>query len=177
MIESVPLGSRDYFVFLALLVIGRGADFLSTWVATPNLVLEANPIAKKLGWRWGLVVNGVLCGVIALWPVPAATVCTTSLLVASHNFEKAWLMRALGEDRYRRWMSEAVAEARLPLTIACYAAQTVVGGSVGAALVWFSEDHFVPLGAGLGIICYAVAVSVFSLLSLLRSRKGAGAVE
>ena len=28
-------------------------DFLSTWVATPNLVLEGNPIAKKLGWRWG----------------------------------------------------------------------------------------------------------------------------
>ncbi len=177
MIDTVPLGSLDYFVYLALLVTGRGADFLSTWVATPNLVLEANPIAKKLGWRWGLVVHGVLCGAVALWPLPAVVVCTTSLLVASHNFERAWLMRALGEDRYRRWMSEAVAQARLPLTIACYAAQTVLGGSVGAALVWFSEDHLIPMGAGLGIIGYTVAVSFFSLLALLRSRRGAGAVE
>ena len=31
----------------------RGMDFLSTWVATPNLVLEGNPIAKKLGWKMG----------------------------------------------------------------------------------------------------------------------------
>ena len=26
-----------------------------------ELVLEANPLAKKLGWRWGIPVNGVLC--------------------------------------------------------------------------------------------------------------------
>jgi hypothetical protein len=175
--ESVPFGSRDYFVFLALLVTGRGADFLSTWVATPNLVLEANPIAKKLGWRWGMLVNAVLCGVVALWPLPAVIFCTTSLLVASHNFERAWLMRALGEDRYRRWMAEAVAESRLSLTIACYTAQTVLGGSVGLSLVWFGGDHLIPLGVGLGIIGYAVAVSVFSLVSLWRGRKGAGAVE
>src|SRR5258705_11172524 len=97
--DPVPLASRAYFVYLAVLVAGRGADFLSTWIATPNLVLEANPIAKKLGWRWGLVVNGALCGVFALWPLPAVIICTTSVLVASRNFQGAWLMRALGEDR------------------------------------------------------------------------------
>ena len=175
--ESVPFGSRVYFVYLAALVAGRGADFLSTWVATPNLVLEANPIAKKLGWRWGLVVHAVLCSVVAMWPLPAIIICTTSVLVAAHNFERAWLMRALGEDRYRHWMAEAVAESRLPLTVACYAAQTVVGGSIGAALVWFNGDQLVPLGVGIGIIGYVVAVSVFSLLALRRSRKGAGAAE
>lgn len=175
--DPVPFGSRAYFVFLAVLVAGRGADFLSTWVATPNLVLEANPIAKKLGWRWGLVVNGVLCGVFALWPLPAVMFCTTSLLVASRNFQGAWLMRALGEDRYRRWMAEAVAEARLPLTIVCYAAQTLLGGSVGAALVWFNGDQLIPLGVGLGIIGYAVAVSIFSLAALRRRCKEAAKVE
>jgi hypothetical protein len=175
--DPVPFGSRAYFVFLAALVAGRGADFLSTWIATPNLVLEANPIAKKLGWRWGLVVNGALCGVFALWPLPAVMICTTSLLVASHNFQEAWLMRALGEDRYREWKSEAVAQTRLPLTIACYAAQTILCGSVGAALVWFNGDQLVPLGVGLGIIGYAVAVSLYSLAALWRRRKRAGAVE
>jgi len=175
--ETVPLGSREYFVFLALLVGGRGADFLSTWIATPNLVLEANPIARKLGWRWGLLVNGALCGVFALWPLPAVIICTTSLLVASHNFQEAWLMRALGEDRYRSWKAEAVAEARLPLTVACYAAQTVLGGSVGAALVWFNGNQLVPLGVGLGIIGYAVAVSIYSLAALRELRKTSGKVE
>ena len=175
--DTVPFGSRAYFVLLAALVAGRGADFLCTWVATPNLILEANPIARKLGWRWGLVVNGVLCDVVALGPLPAVIFCTTSLLVASHNFERAWLMRALGEDRYRRWMAEAVAESRLPLIIACYAAQTVFGGSVGAALVWFNGDQLVPLGVGLGIIGYAVAVSIFSLAALRGQRKISGKIE
>jgi hypothetical protein len=53
----VPFGSFEYFMFLALLGFGRGMDFLSTWIATPNLVLEGNPLAKKLGWRGGLWLN------------------------------------------------------------------------------------------------------------------------
>ena len=38
--DPVPFGSRAYLVMLVLLVFSRGMDFLSTWVATPNLVLE-----------------------------------------------------------------------------------------------------------------------------------------
>ena len=48
--EFVAFGSSHYFLFLALLAFGRGMDFLSTWIATPNLVLEGNPLARKLGW-------------------------------------------------------------------------------------------------------------------------------
>jgi hypothetical protein len=118
-----------------------------------------------------------LCGVFALWPLPAVIICTTSLLVASRNIQGAWLMRALGEERYRRWMAEAIAEARLPLMVVCYAAQTVLCGSVGAALVWFNGDRLIPLGVGLGIIGYAVAVSIYSLASLRRSRKSVEAAE
>ena len=58
--EMVPFGGRDYFLMLALLAFARGMDFLSTWIATPNLVLEGNPLAKKLGWKWGLALNVVL---------------------------------------------------------------------------------------------------------------------
>ena len=58
--DSVPFASREYFIFLGLLVFSRGSDFLSTWVATPHLVLEGNPIAKWLGWKWGAVVNVIL---------------------------------------------------------------------------------------------------------------------
>ena len=66
--DTVPFASRDYCLLLLLLVFARGMDFLSTWIATPNLVLEGNPLAKKLGWQWGLLLNVVLVGVLALWP-------------------------------------------------------------------------------------------------------------
>jgi hypothetical protein len=42
---------ENYAPFLLLLVAARGMDLLSTWAGTPNLVLEDNPFAKKLGWK------------------------------------------------------------------------------------------------------------------------------
>jgi len=43
--DIVAVGGRQYFFFLMLLLLSRGADFLSTWIATPNMVLEGNPVA------------------------------------------------------------------------------------------------------------------------------------
>src|SRR5277367_6944372 len=101
--DTVPFGSHWYLTMLALLVFSRGMDFLSTWVATPTLALEGNPIAKKLGWKWGLLVNLTLCLGFALWPLPAIVISTSSVLVAARNFQQAWLMRSLGEEVYRAW--------------------------------------------------------------------------
>src|SRR5439155_4409148 len=87
--DTVPFGSREYLLMLVLLAFARGMDFLSTWIATPNLVLEGNPIAKKLGWKWGVVVNVVLVTALALWPLSAIVVATASVLVGSRNCQSA----------------------------------------------------------------------------------------
>ena len=108
--DFLPFPSRDYFLMLALLIVCRGMDILSTWVATPNLVLEGNPIAKKLGWRWGLPINLGFALILAFWPLPAIVISTTSVLVAARNFQSAWLMRSLGEQAYRDWHVERIQE-------------------------------------------------------------------
>ena len=84
--DTIPFASREYFILLALLLFARGTDFLSTWIATPNLVLEGNPLAKKLGWKWGMVINLALCFLFAGWPLPASVISTSSVLVAARNF-------------------------------------------------------------------------------------------
>src|SRR3954468_4939053 len=66
----VPFGSPFYFAALSALIFARAMDFLSTWIATPNLVLEANPIARKLGWRGGVLANFFLCLGFAVLPLP-----------------------------------------------------------------------------------------------------------
>src|ERR1044071_2650143 len=109
--DPVPFASREYFVFLAILVFSRGADFLSTWVATPHLKLEGNPIAKWLGWKWGSVVNIGMVVSIAMWPLSAIVVTTASLLVAARNFQSAWMMRSMGEEAYRDWYGQRMSEA------------------------------------------------------------------
>ncbi len=173
--DPVPFASPEYFIYLALLAFSRGMDFLSTWVATPHLVLEGNPIAKWLGWKWGAVVNVVLVTSLALWPLSAIVVSTASLLVAARNFQSAWLMRTMGEEGYRDWYVQRAAETPITLYLSCLAGNTLPTLLVGAAVVWFSATRdyalLVPTGIGMGIIAYAVAVIVFTLLSVWRSRR------
>jgi hypothetical protein len=168
--DAVQFGSRWYFLFLNLLVFARGMDLLSTWLATPHLALEANPIARRLGWKWGLAYNGLVCGVFAAWPLPAVIICTTSLLVAARNFQGVWLMRTMGEEQYRHWMCDRVRETRPALYLGCLLGQVVLVGAVGGALVIFGEG-WVPFGIGVGIIAYALAVLLFTLLSVWRLRR------
>ncbi len=169
--EFVLFGSRDYGLMFLLLFVSRGADFFSTWVATPNMVLEGNPIAKKLGWRWGIPLNLALCVGLAVWPLPAIVISTTSVLVAARNFHSAWLMRSLGEQFYRDWHIERVQETSVTLYLFCLFAQTLLTGGVGAAVVYFSDWRLVPLAIGLGIVAYAVAVAFYTLLGIWRMRR------
>ena len=172
--DSIPFGSRDYLVMLALLVFSRAADFLSTWVATPRLVLEGNPIAKWLGWTWGAVVNVVLVLVLAMWPLLAIIVSTASVLVAARNFQSAWLMRSMGEEAYRDGYVRRMVETPLGLYLFCLAGNTLLTAGVGVALIWFSDRWLIPTGIGMGIVAYAayaVAGVIFTLLALWRSRR------
>lgn len=173
--NSVPFASREYFICLVVLLLSRGSDFLSTWVATPHLVLEGNPIAKWLGWKWGAVVNVILVASLAMWPLSAIVVATASVLVAARNFQSAWLMRSMGEEAYRDWYVQRVSEAHITLYLSCLAGNTLLTIAVGAALVFFSFTSqgiwLVPLGIGMGIIAYGMAVIIFTLLSVWRLRR------
>jgi hypothetical protein len=159
---------------MALLLFGRGADFLSTWVATPNLVLEGNPLARKLGWKLGAIVNLVLCFGLAFWPVSALAAVTASLLVAAHNFHLAWLMRSMGETAFRHWFGERMAECRLPLRLISLLGESGATGLVGAGLLYWSPEDSVAFAIGCGIVAYALILLFYTSLSLWRLRRGMG---
>lgn len=172
--DFIPFGSEEYFLLLALLLLARGMDFLSTWVATPHLVLEGNPIAKWLGWKWGTLLNLGLCIGFARAPLPAVIISTTSLLVAARNFQGAWLMRTMGEQSYRHWISERLSEGGRGLFLSCLFAQCILTAGIGVALVWFGDMLLVPTGVGIGMIGYALAVLIYSLISVWRRRSRGG---
>jgi hypothetical protein len=168
--DFLPFGSGLYCAMLALLLFARGMDFLSTWLATPHLVLEGNPLAKKLGWKFGGLVNVVLCFAFAFWPLTAIIIITSGVLVAAHNFHSAWLMRSMGEEAYRRWFTEQISRTRLPLFLVCLLGETGLTALVGAALLCFSGMDSVPFAIGLGILAYALVVLFYTSLSLWRLR-------
>ena len=188
--DFVRFGSAEYVALLGLLLGMRGADFLSTWVATPQLVLEGNPLARKLGWRWGALVNVAVCLIFAAWPLSALVIATTSALVAARNFQSAWLMRTLGEEQYRDWYIQRLRETPLPLYLFCLLGQTLLVVAVGATLMLvamtsaestraaktmlFEDDRLVPFAVGLGIVAYAIAVVFYTSLALWRIRRSGG---
>ncbi len=163
-------GSRDYCLMVLLLAFGRGMDFLSTWVATPNLVLEGNPVAKFLGWRWGALLNVAICFGMAFWPATAIAVATMSVLVAARNFQQAWLMRSMGEEHYRDWLVARIQETRVTLYLFCLAGNTLLTGAVGAGVMYFGGTA-VALSIGMGICGYATAVAFYTMLAVWRLRR------
>ena len=169
--DAVPIASRAYFAFVALLVFARAMDFLSTWVATPNLVLEGNPIAKRLGWKWGLILNVVMVAFLAQWPLSAIVVATASVLVAARNFQSAWLMRSLGEEIYREWHLDRIQETPIVLYLFCLAGNTLLTAGVGGVLMYFGGEQLIPVAIGMGVIAYAAAVAFYTLLSVWRMRR------
>jgi hypothetical protein len=171
--DFVPFGGRTYALMFLLMFVSRGMDFLSTWVATPHMVLEGNPIAKKLGWKWGIVVNLALCVLFGFWPLPAMVISTTSLLVAARNFRSAWLMRTMGEQAYRDWYVAQVQETRITLYLLCLAGNTLLTAAVGAGIIFFGSSSLVVVAIGLGVVAYAGTVAFYTLLAVWRMRRAA----
>jgi hypothetical protein len=169
--DVMPFASRGYFWLLSLLIIARGMDFLSTWVATPNLLLEGNPLARKMGWKWGAVANLALCFTFAFWPLTAIIVMTAGLLVAAHNFRSAWLMRTMGEAAYRDWFLERLSHTPRMFYFACLCGETLLTGLPGAALIWFYDAGSIAFAIGYGIVAYAGIVLFYTSLSLWRLRR------
>ncbi len=49
LIEPEPWG-RFTAGLMATMAVARGLDFLSTWLITPKLQLEANPLMRRTGF-------------------------------------------------------------------------------------------------------------------------------
>lgn len=165
------ISPKHYALLFLLLIVSRGMDLLSTWVATPNLVLESNPLAKTLGWKWSIPFSFVPCFVLALWSLPAIMVGTASVLVAARNFHNAWLTRSMGEHRYFAWYTQQAREAPVTTFLWCLFGETVLTASVGVAIIYFSNPPLVLVGIGAGIVVYAIAVAFYSLLAAWRLRR------
>lgn len=168
--DFVAMGSPDWWLLLTLVLFARGCDLLSTYIATPSLLLEGNPVARRLGWRFGIPVNVLLAVVFACWPLLAISLTVTSMLVAARNLQSAWIMRSLGEVTYRLWIADRLAECPRGLPLFCFLGEAILFSALGAGLLWFSRWQLIPFAVGLGLTGYGVAVAVFTSLSLWRAR-------
>lgn len=127
----------SYWTLLAILLTARAGDFLSTWLVTPNLSLETNPIARKLGWRRSAALNLAVCLILAVDVRLSIPVAVSSLLLAARNCD-------LSAGRYRR---------------TCIAVGSGCMAIIGLGVML--SDDIMRLNICLGFVMYAILMLWF----------------
>ena len=164
----------------ALLLIGRLGDVLSTRLITPTLQLEANALARRLGWRFAWF-SLVLALVPYFSPAVGISFLSASLLVSASNLSRGWMLRALGETEADRFFLSAAAKTQLSTALGFVFAGAIFVVAAGAILVWLSGSANNPsYWFGIGIVVYGTAIAVhggsFVVRLFRRVRSGALAV-
>ena len=158
-------------VIAALLLLARLGDIGSTYLATPNLLMESNPVARRL--RWPFAVATLFIALLPYWLLPAGImILVASLLVTASNFGKVWLIRAMGEAEYYNFVCRLAAQSHpaLPLlftTLSALATATLGG----VLLLFYPSEAEAAYWVAQGFIVYAFVAVVWGGYGYLRLRR------
>lgn len=148
-------------ILCLLILISRLADIISTYLVTPSLKLEANPIIRKLGWRFAFLT--VLVCLVPYWHAGAALMALVpSLLVTSSNISKYWVVKTIGEQEYSRRLLILAAKSRLSHALFSVLAASFFVILAGLVLLFLCFDRM-DWGYWFahGIIVYGLVVALY----------------
>ena len=158
--------------FVALVVlISRLGDIMTTYLASPTLRMEANPIAKWLGWKFALAT--LLAALIPYYSLGAGIIVgTMSLLVSTSNASKVLLSRALGEEIFGRLINKAVSNTSVRTGLFYTSLPAFFIALLGSMMLVFFPDPCTDWGFyfAVGMLAYALAVLLWGNLSFLRAK-------
>jgi hypothetical protein len=171
-----PAGANLKHVLCALILIARIGDIGTTYLVTPTMALEANPLMRRLGWRFALLTMAV-CAVPYVSVDAGLMILVPSLLVSASNASKIWAARTMGERQYGAMLVGLAARSRLRQALAPVFASTFFIFLLGAVVIVLYPD---PNGGpafwmGAGIVTYGIALALHSTLALVRLFKVARA--
>ena len=158
-------------VIAALLLLARLGDIGSTWLATPNLLMESNPVARRL--RWPFAVATLFIALLPYWLLPAGIVIlVASLLVTASNFGKVWLIRTMGEAEYYDFVCKLAAKSSPALPLIFTSLSAASTAALGGVLLLFYPSEVEPAyWVAQGFIIYATVVVVWGGYGYLRLRR------
>ncbi|HZF33954.1 MAG TPA: hypothetical protein VE914_09150 [Candidatus Angelobacter sp.] len=156
-------------VLCALLLLARIGDIGTTYLVTPNLILEANPIVRKLGWPFALLTVAA-CFLPYVSVEAAVTALMTFFLVSASNAGKIWIVRAVGEKAYAALMVDLARRSKLSHALLGIAASAFFVALAGGTVLLFYPSPAADWGfwLGLGILLYAGAVWFYGTLAAIR---------
>lgn len=162
-------------VLCGLILLGRLGDIISTWLVTPKLELEANPLVRRLGWRFAVLTVLICLVPYVIHPLLAIILVPPFLMISGSNIGKIWVVRALGEKK----MLEQSVEAARHSTFGKAATCALFSGGffilTGLVLVYFvrledprSTVSWMAEYFGYGIATFGLAISLHGTIHLRR---------
>jgi hypothetical protein len=161
-------------VLCGLILLSRLGDIGSTYLVTPKLLLEANPIMRKLGWRFA-VLTIFLCFIPYVSTSLGVMVLVPFLFVSASNVGKIWVVRTCGEAEYLEFLHGLARKSKLLhalLTVWISAGFIALAGFV---LLFLSPDFSKDWSFwfALGILEYAFIIALYGSLYFCRLFKRA----
>ncbi len=156
-------------VIAALLFVSRLGDIGSTYLITPTLRLEANPIVRRLGWRFAIATLAVC--VVPYFSVPLGVMMLVpSLMISASNSARVWMARTLGEMETKALMVGIAGRSRLSHALAAVLASAAFSALLGVVVLLFYPDAGEDWGfwIGAGIIVYAASIAIYGTLYMRR---------
>jgi hypothetical protein len=160
-------------VIAALAVCSRIADLWTTYLVTPTLKLEANSLARRFGWRFGLVTIAI--GLLTyIYPPLGVMIFTASFMVAAANASKITMAKALGEEEFAALMLRILERTPPWPGLLFLLMPGIFSAVLGASMVFFYHSaadwgyYF-----GIGMFTYALAVFFWYPIRYFRIRRDA----
>ena len=149
-----------------MIFLARCGDVLTTWLATPTLRNEANPIAKKLGWLYAVAT--IFTCFFAYYDMALGfTVLGASLCVCASNASKIWMMRTMGEEAFRQHAIALIKKSGLASALFFSCLPALFYFSLGFIIMFV--DRSPPTWGyhlGMGIICFGFVIIVYMPLQI-----------
>jgi len=158
-------------ILAIMIFVARSADIISTYLATPNLKLESNPLLRR--FRWPMAAFSFITCIVPYFSTPAAVVIIVmSLLIAFSNSTRLWIIRAIGEQAYYELMIEATAKARVRETLFWLLLPAVFICLLGILMLLLYPDPDVQIGFffGMGLFMYALVIVAYQPKNFFRLR-------
>jgi len=165
------MGNLVHVVALATL-ISRLGDIGTTYLVSPTLRVEANPIARRLGWKYIFATV-----VIALIPYRSihggVLVLTASFLIAASNASEAMLARFMGEENYAALNREAIRKTPvlLGLSLLCLPAIFLMMLGLMMLLLFSESSNRWGFDMAEGTMAAAAAILIFYPIRFFSERR------
>jgi hypothetical protein len=153
-------------------LISRLGDIGTTLLVSPDLKLEANPIAQRLGRRYIFATAGL--ALIPYYSIHAGiVVCTASFLAAAFNASEAMLARSMGEEKYATLNREAIQKTPvfLGLSLLCLPAFFLMAWGLLILVLFPDSSTGWGFDIAMGIMLFALGLFILYPIRFFSERR------